>query len=89
MGSIPGVVLGALALKGLPEVLRGVDEYRIVTFAVLLIVMMIVRPEGILPSARRRQELRSEEMAATDGENLTEASATGVSDRRELEGGRA
>ncbi|HRJ45432.1 MAG TPA: hypothetical protein PL105_26255, partial [Caldilineaceae bacterium] len=53
MGSIPGVVLGALALKGLPEVLRGVDEYRIVTFAILLIVMMIVRPEGILPSARR------------------------------------
>ncbi len=61
MGSIPGVVLGALALKGLPEVLRGVDEYRIVTFAVLLIVMMIVRPEGILPSARRRRELHSED----------------------------
>ena len=63
MGSIPGVVLGALALKGLPEVLRGVDEYRIVTFAALLIVMMIVRPEGILPSARRRRELHSEEVA--------------------------
>ena len=81
MGNIPGVVLGALALKGLPEVLRGVDEYRIVTFAILLIVMMIVRPEGILPSARRRRELRSEE-------DRTEASAPGVNDRRELEGGR-
>jgi len=53
--------LGALALKGLPEVLRGVDEYRIVTFAALLIVMMIVRPEGILPSARRRRELHSQQ----------------------------
>jgi len=77
MGSIPGVVLGALALKGLPEVLRGVDEYRIVTFAVLLIVMMIVRPEGILPSARRRRELHSEEMAAP------------VDKDEQLEGGRA
>jgi len=59
MGSIPGVVLGALALKGLPEVLRGVDEYRIVAFAALLVIMMIVRPEGILPSTRRRRELHS------------------------------
>lgn len=79
MGSIPGVVLGALALKGLPEVLRGVDEYRIVTFAALLIVMMIVRPEGILPSARRRRELHSQEQAAA-GDELTDG---------ELEGGRA
>ena len=59
MGSIPGVVLGALALKGLPEVLRGVDEYRIVAFAALLVIMMIVRPEGILPSTRRRRELHT------------------------------
>ncbi|MCS7323714.1 MAG: hypothetical protein NZ532_00010 [Thermoflexales bacterium] len=56
MGSIPGVVLGAIALKGLPEVLRGVDEYRIVTFAALLVIMMIVRPAGVLPTTRRRGE---------------------------------
>ncbi len=62
MGSIPGVVLGAIALKGLPEVLRGVDEYRIVVFAALLIIMMIVRPEGFLPSARRSRELHAEEV---------------------------
>jgi len=62
MGSIPGVVLGAIALKGLPEVLRGVDEFRIVTFAALLIIMMIVRPEGFLPSARRRRELHAAEV---------------------------
>ena len=54
IGSPAGIVLGALALKGLPEVLRGVDEYRIVTFAALLVIMMIVRPAGILPSSRRR-----------------------------------
>jgi branched-chain amino acid transport system permease protein len=57
MGSIPGVVLGALALKGLPEVLRGVDEYRIVAFAALLVIMMIARPEGILPAQRTKAEL--------------------------------
>ena len=58
IGSPAGIVLGALALKGLPEVLRGVDEYRIVTFAALLVIMMIVRPAGILPSARRGVEMR-------------------------------
>ncbi|MCS6848385.1 MAG: hypothetical protein RMN52_11825 [Anaerolineae bacterium] len=66
MGSIPGVVLGAITLKGLPEVLRGVDEYRIVLFAALLVVMMIVRPEGLLPSERRRMELHGEAEAAPE-----------------------
>lgn len=72
MGSIPGVVLGALALKGLPEVLRGVDEYRIVTFAALLVLMMIVRPEGIIPSTRRRRELH-EEAEPVVGEDVPSA----------------
>ncbi len=67
IGSAPGIVLGALALKGLPEVLRGVDEYRIVTFAALLVIMMIVRPAGILPSARRRFERDSSDL--DDGED--------------------
>ena len=68
IGSPAGIVLGALALKGLPEVLRGVDEYRIVTFAALLVIMMIVRPAGILPSARRRFET-----AVTDEPGLADA----------------
>ncbi|MCS7056493.1 MAG: hypothetical protein NZM18_10040 [Thermoflexales bacterium] len=68
MGSIPGVVLGAIALKGLPEVLRGVDEYRIVLFAALLVVMMIARPEGLLPSERRRMELHGESEAEAEAE---------------------
>lgn len=61
IGSPAGIVLGALALKGLPEVLRGVDEYRIVAFAALLVIMMIVRPAGILPSSRRRFEAAAED----------------------------
>ncbi len=66
IGSPAGIVLGALALKGLPEVLRGVDEYRIVTFAALLVIMMIVRPAGILPSSRRRFEAAAEEAGARE-----------------------
>ncbi len=80
IGSPAGIVLGALALKGLPEVLRGVDEYRIVTFAALLVIMMIVRPAGILPSSRRRFEAAAEvagasETAAEDDETFGQAQA--------------
>lgn len=70
MGSLPGVVFGALALKGLPEVLRGVDEYRIVTFSALLVIMMIVRPEGILPSTRRRLEIHLAEQSEAGADLL-------------------
>ena len=70
MGSLPGVVFGALALKGLPEVLRGVDEYRIVTFSALLVIMMIVRPEGILPSTRRRLEIQLAEQSEAGADLL-------------------
>lgn len=70
MGSLPGVVFGALALKGLPEVLRGVDEYRIVTFSALLVIMMIVRPEGILPSTRRRLEIQLAEQSEASADLL-------------------
>jgi branched-chain amino acid transport system permease protein len=63
MGSVEGVVLGSIALIGLPEILRSVDEYRIVAFGALLVIMMILRPEGLLPSARRQRELRGEELA--------------------------
>jgi branched-chain amino acid transport system permease protein len=57
MGSIPGVVMGAIVLKGLPEVLRELDDYRMLAFGTLLIVMMILRPEGLWPSERVRMEL--------------------------------
>lgn len=66
LGSIPGVVLGALALKGLPEVLRGIDEYRIVAFGALLVIMMIVRPEGIMPAERRKRQLHLEDEVPAD-----------------------
>ena len=58
MGSIPGIVLGAFLLVGVPELLREFAEYRLLLYGALLIVVMLVRPEGLWPSATRRRELR-------------------------------
>ena len=63
MGSLPGVVVGALVLVGLPELLREFAEYRLMMYGLLLIVMMLARPEGLWPSAIRRRELRTGEEA--------------------------
>jgi branched-chain amino acid transport system permease protein len=60
MGSLPGVMVGATALVGLPELLREFGEFRYLFYGVALIVMMRVRPEGLWPSATRRRELRDE-----------------------------
>jgi branched-chain amino acid transport system permease protein len=57
MGSLPGVVAGAFALKGLPEVLRELENYRVLAFGALLIVMMLIRPEGLIPTSRRKMEM--------------------------------
>ena len=48
MGSITGSVIAASALTLLPEMLRGFDDYRMVIYALLLIVMMVFRPGGLL-----------------------------------------
>lgn len=61
MGSIPGIVVGALALIGLPELLREFSEFRLLLYGALLIAMMLLRPEGLWPSAVRRRELHEEE----------------------------
>jgi len=60
MGSIPGAIAGAFALKGLPEVLRELEDYRVLAFGALLVVMMIMRPAGLIPSSRRKLEVQSE-----------------------------
>ncbi|RPJ51822.1 MAG: hypothetical protein EHM21_01780 [Chloroflexi bacterium] len=56
MASIPGVILGSAALKGLPEILRELDIYRLMFFGALLVVMMILRPEGLWPAKRPKLE---------------------------------
>jgi branched-chain amino acid transport system permease protein len=57
MGSIPGVVIGALALVGLPELLREFAEFRLLVYGVALMAMMLLRPEGLWPEETRRREL--------------------------------
>ena len=52
LNSIPGIFLGAFALKGLPEILREVESYRQLAFGALLIIMMVIRPKGLWPSSR-------------------------------------
>jgi len=47
-GSLSGPVLSASLLTLLPEFLRGLAEYRMMIYALLLVVMMIVRPKGLL-----------------------------------------
>lgn len=64
MGSIPGVFVGALVLMGSPELLREFAEFRYLVYGALLMAMMLTRPEGLWPDARRRLELHEEELAA-------------------------
>jgi branched-chain amino acid transport system permease protein len=59
MGSLPGVVLGSIALIGLPELLREFGEYRYLFYGAVLIVMMRLRPEGLWPSDVRQRELHA------------------------------
>nr|HID14733.1 ABC transporter ATP-binding protein [Anaerolineae bacterium] len=74
MGSLPGVIVGSLILVGLPELLREFTEYRLLIYGVLLIVMMIVRPEGFWPSEVRRRELHvGEEALPAGGERPVES----------------
>jgi branched-chain amino acid transport system permease protein len=60
MGSIPGVIVGAIALVGLPELLREFAEYRLLVYGAALVAMMLLRPEGLWPESVRRRELHEE-----------------------------
>ena len=61
IGSLPGVVVGALILVGLPELLREFAEHRLLMYGALLIVMMLARPEGFWPSETIKRELHAHE----------------------------
>jgi branched-chain amino acid transport system permease protein len=69
MGNIAGVVLGAFVLVGLPELLREFAEYRLLIYGAVLVAMMLLRPEGLLPSRARRAELHER---ADDDEEIYE-----------------
>ncbi len=62
IGSMPGVIVGAFALVGLPELLREFAEYRLLVYGAALVAMMLLRPEGLWPEATRRRELHEGEI---------------------------
>ncbi|NWK79029.1 ABC transporter ATP-binding protein [Aquitalea sp. LB_tupeE] len=80
MGNIAGVILGAVVLTIAPEILRDVigplqmktmgrmlidpENARMLLFGIAMVVMMLVRPEGMLPSKRRKAEFKDAKEAA-------------------------
>jgi len=88
MGSIPGVIVGAIVIQGVPELIRGlastgllrltaeqasaVSNYRYLVFGLMMVIMMAVRPQGFIPSQRRAMELKPEDDTILGDENETE-----------------
>lgn len=56
-GNLLGVTVGAILLTYLPERFRAFEQWRPFAFAVAIIVVMILRPQGLIPSRRRVREL--------------------------------
>ncbi|MDQ3898436.1 MAG: branched-chain amino acid ABC transporter permease, partial [Actinomycetota bacterium] len=74
MGTVPGALLGSVALFVLPEKLRAFQDKRLLLFGAALILVMRFRPEGLVPSRRRRRELHEESPEGVPGR----AGATGA-----------
>lgn len=68
MGNIAGVAAGAVVLIGIlggpqqPGLLQEFGEYKLLIYGALLVLVMLKRPEGLIPSTRRAQELHQEEL---------------------------
>ncbi|MDR2945488.1 MAG: branched-chain amino acid ABC transporter permease [Candidatus Adiutrix sp.] len=56
-GNQKGVLLGAFLVMGLPELFRGLQDTRLLCFGAALVLMMIFRPQGLLPPKGRRYTL--------------------------------
>lgn len=57
MGSQVGVILAAIALTVLPEMARDFSEYRMMIFGAIMVLMMIWRPQGLVPAQRPKMEM--------------------------------
>jgi len=92
LGSIVGSVIGAVALTVLPEALRQFAEYRMIIYSLLLIILMITRPQGLLGGldpfkgwrARRRAKSRTEaeEITAEDTRGPVQVDKEGTGTHR-------
>jgi branched-chain amino acid transport system permease protein len=63
MGNMRGVVLGALVISLLPELLRDLAAYRYLAFGLLLVVVMVFRPQGFWPARGYEPERRKRDTA--------------------------
>ncbi len=52
MGSIVGVIFGTVILTSIPEILREIQDYRMIMYGVVLILMMVFRPRGLFGKIR-------------------------------------
>jgi branched-chain amino acid transport system permease protein len=70
-GNMAGVALGAFLLAYLPERFRDFSQWRFLVFGLALVLVMLLRPQGLIPSRRRARELkdRQEEVPAGVGTN--------------------
>jgi branched-chain amino acid transport system permease protein len=66
MGTVVGVLVGSTILKLLPEKLREVNDFRLLSFGLLLVIMMRFRPEGLVASKRRQLEFHEEDETLSD-----------------------
>jgi branched-chain amino acid transport system permease protein len=64
------VVLAAIAITALPELAREFDEYRMLAFGLVMVLMMIWRPQGLIPATRPKLEL-PEQMRRPSHESAT------------------
>ncbi len=76
-GNLAGVILGAFMVAWLPERFRGFATYRVLIFGVALVVMMIFRPQGLLPSRRRQAEMADRDAGSGLGAVLLSPAAEG------------
>jgi branched-chain amino acid transport system permease protein len=47
LGSIHGTIIGAIIMIGVPEIFRAASEYRMVMMGAFMVVMMVVKPQGL------------------------------------------
>ena len=64
LGSIPGVFIGGLVLVGLPSLLSQFADFQPLIYGAVLVIMMLRKPEGLAPEARRRLELHEADPGA-------------------------
>ncbi len=69
-GSIPGVICGALLLKLLPEYFRALAQYRMLIYGVAMIIIIIFKPDGLVPRNRKKYLFKDADKSGETGGNL-------------------